>query len=109
VHLFGKCLILRFICQDGEMVLLKHQHSWYILFSFKRGAGPVGTSLQPEHRKQLLKLTTQRHSILIQESQLKESGICLETICLLHLSETRIKLLYRFLIYSSLKRFSCCL
>ena len=84
VHLRGKCLILRLIIQYSKVVLRQYQHSRYFCCVSKRGARPAGTGLQPEHRKQFLKLTAQRYGILIEEAQFEESCICLEAVGHVH-------------------------
>ena len=44
----------------------------------------MSTSFQPEHRKELFKLASQRHGVLIEEAQLEESSIRLEAVCHMH-------------------------
>ena len=44
----------------------------------------MSTSFQPEHRKELFKLASQRHGVLIEEAQLEESSIGLEAIGHVH-------------------------
>ena len=50
----------------------------------------MGTGFQPEHRKELLELATQRHGVLIEKAQFEESCICFEAVCHFSLVYLRI-------------------
>lgn len=48
--------------------------------SLRAGHAPVCARLHPQRRQHLFELSTQRHSVFVEEAQLEEGGIRLEAV-----------------------------